>query len=194
MDWNSPYLLLLILPALGLLFLFDARTTHPMPMGRRRALLVVRSLLVACALVALASPAWVVKSNRQAVVFLLDHSRSQGDEGIRDVYAKAAELREKIPGDVPVGYVAVGSEGRVLSSPTTRAFDLEPDPAVMEEYGAQSNLSAAVTLSQGLFPSGVARHVIYVGDGQETRGDLKKSTREPAVAGMTFHAPFCLRR
>lgn len=188
MDWNSPYLLLLIVPALGLLFLFDAKTTHPMPMGRRRALLIIRSLLVACVLIALASPAWVVKSSRQAVVFVLDHSRSQGEDGIREVYQKAAELRKKIKDDIPVGYIAVGREGEVLGTPSTKDFDGEPDLAIMERQGSQSNLSAAVTLSQGLFPSGVARHVIYVGDGQETRGDLKKATREAAVAGMTFHA------
>lgn len=188
MDWNSPYLLLLILPALGLLFLFDARTTHPMPMGRRRALLIIRSLLVAAVLVALASPAWVIKSSRQAVIFVLDHSRSQGEDGIREVYEKAQALRGKIASDVPVGYVAVGKEGEVLGTPTTKGFDLEPNFDIMERHGSQSNLSSAVTLSQGLFPSGVARHVIYVGDGQETRGDLKKATREAAIAGMTFHA------
>ena len=129
MDWNSPYLLLLIIPALGLLFLFDARTTHPMPMGRRRALLVIRSLLVVCALIALASPAWVIRSNRQAVVFVLDHSRSQGEDGIREVFEKTKVLRGKIASDVPVGYVAVGSEGEVLATPSTGAFELEPDLA-----------------------------------------------------------------
>ena len=188
MDWETPYLLLLILPALGLLFFFDARTSHPMSMGRRRALLVVRSLLVACVLVALASPAWVVKSKRQAVIFVLDHSRSQGQDGILEVYAKAEELRRKISGDVEIGYVAVGSEGEVLSAPSEKDFEFVPDPALMERLGSQSNLSAAVTLTQGLFPAGVARHVVYVGDGLETRGDLLKSSREAAIAGLTFHA------
>jgi len=188
MDWNAPYILLLILPLLGLLFLFDARTTHPMSMGRRRALLMVRSLMVACVLIALASPAWIVKSNRQAVVFVLDHSRSQGAEGIREVYAKAEQLRSQIPGDVEIGYVAVGSQGEVLRAPSTKEFELSPDPELMERLGSQSNLSSAVTLTQGLFPAGVARHVVYVGDGQETRGDLKAISREAAIADVSFHA------
>ena len=188
MDWKNPYLLLLILPALCLLILFDSRSSHPMPMWRRRTLLVVRSLLVACVLVALASPALVIHSQRQALVFVLDHSRSQGERGIREVYAAAGSLRERLPGDVAVGYVAVGRETVVLRPPDTGGRGLEPDLAMMESLGAQSNLASAIDLSQGLFPAGGARHLIYIGDGQETRGDLKRATREAAISGVRFHA------
>ncbi len=188
MDWNHPYLLLIILPALAVLFWFDARTTHPMPQGRRRALLVIRSLLVVLALVALASPAWVVKSNRQAVVFVMDHSRSQGTEGVERVLESVNSMRDRMPGGVPKGYVAAGREGSVIANPTTKDIELEADPTIMDREGEQSNLAAAVTLAQGLFPAGVARHVVYVGDGQETRGDLRKVAREAALAGVKIHA------
>ena len=39
MDWDSSQLLLLAPVLLGLLFWFDARTTHPMSLQRRRMLL-----------------------------------------------------------------------------------------------------------------------------------------------------------
>jgi hypothetical protein len=79
MDWESPYFLLLAPVLIGLMFWFDARTTHPMSMGRRRALLIIRSLLVLATLVALASPWWTARTARQAVVFVMDHTRSQGE-------------------------------------------------------------------------------------------------------------------
>ena len=51
MDWLYPKVLLLLLPALAVLFWCDARSTHPMGATRRRLLLVLRSLLVVLALV-----------------------------------------------------------------------------------------------------------------------------------------------
>ena len=106
MDWESPYYLLLIPILVGLLFWFDAGTTHPMSSGRRRALLIIRSLLVLGILTALASPWWTVKISEQAVVFVMDHSQSLGKRGLEKVYEKTAALREGLPGDVPVEYVA----------------------------------------------------------------------------------------
>jgi len=56
LDWESPKLLLLILPALALLLWIESRTTHPMPPLRKRLLLVVRALGVMLAIAALAGP------------------------------------------------------------------------------------------------------------------------------------------
>lgn len=191
MDWESPYVLLVIVPLLAFLFYFDARTTHPMSMGRRRALFFLRVLLVFLALLALASPAWVVKSSRQAVVFVMDHSRSHGKKGIEKVYAETERIREKLPAGVPVAYVAAGSKGVVLED--VFEGDEEDEETryhldLMKTNGAQTNLSAAVALAQGLFPAGAARHVVIVSDGQETRGDLEKTAREASVTGLRVHA------
>jgi hypothetical protein len=78
MDWLHPNALFLILPALALLVWFDVRSNHPMSPQRRRLLLVLRALLVILALLALASPARVLTSREQAVIFVLDHRRSEG--------------------------------------------------------------------------------------------------------------------
>ena len=188
MDWEYPRLLLMIVPALALLMWFDARTTHPMSSGRRRWLLMVRALMVALAIAALASPAKVLKSTAQAVVFVLDHSRSQGEEGLGRVYAKAKELSEGLAAGVEVGFVSAGAEPEVLEVPGGDGFDFEMRTEVMERTGQQTNLSAAVAMAQGLFPAGAARHVVYVGDGQETRGSVEDAARDAAVTGVTIHA------
>ncbi|MEZ5304705.1 MAG: VWA domain-containing protein [Verrucomicrobiales bacterium] len=187
MDWESPYLLLLIVPALALLFWFDARTSHPMSEGRRRALLLVRALLVVLAAVALANPAYVIKSDEQAAIFVIDHSQSEGESGIRAAYAAAEKLRGDA-GGAPVGYVAAGSASTVLAEPAEDAPVPEPRLDLMQSAGAQTNLADAAALAQGLFPAGAARHLILLSDGQQTRGDLEKAAREAAAAGMKIHA------
>ncbi len=190
MDWLHPQILLFALPALGLLFWFDARSTHPMGATRRRLLFVVRSLLVLLAFVALASPARLMTSRDQSVLFLLDHSRSQGPEGLRAVYDIAGKLRRSIGGAADAGFVAFGEEGRLLLHPGER--DELPDPekaaALMDEIGASSNFERAVLLARGLFPGGSARHLVIVGDGVETRGSLLDAAAEAAVAGVKIHA------
>ena len=149
---------------------------------------MIRSLLVVLALVALASPARVIRSDRQAVVFVMDHSRSQGAEGVQRVYDAVEKIRENLPSGVPTGFVRAGREGGVIANPNENLEELVFDPVVVESDGEQSNLSAAATLAQGLFPAGVAQHIIYVGDGLETRGDFRKSAREASLMGVQFHA------
>ena len=190
MDWLYPKALLLILPALALLVWFDARSTHPMGAGRRRFLLVTRVLLVLLAILAIASPARLMTSRDQSVLFLLDHSRSQGEAGLKSVYESAARVRETLGSGATIGYVAVGSEGRLLLHPGSKG-DL-PDPAaamaLMGEIGASSNLERGALLARGLFPAGSSRHLILVGDGVETQGSLVDAANEAAVAGIKIHA------
>lgn len=188
MDWESPRILLLIIPAAALLLWFDAKTSHPMSQGRRRALLAVRLLLVGLILAALASPAWLVRSDSQAAIFVLDHSRSEGGDGLAEVYRRAGDLRERIPDGIPVGVVAAGAEPSLINEPTTGEIPFVPQPELMESSGAQTNLASAVTMAQGLFPAGAARHIILVTDGLETRGSLEQAARDAAVASTRIHA------
>jgi Ca-activated chloride channel family protein len=190
MDWLYPKALLLILPALALLVWFDARSTHPMGAGRRRFLLVTRALLVILAILALASPARLMTSRDQSVLFLLDHSRSQGEAGLKSVYESAARVRETLGSAAMVGYVAVGSEGRLLLHPGSKGDLLDPAAAaaLMGEIGASSNFERGALLARGLFPAGSSRHLILVGDGVETQGSLLNAANEAAVAGIKIHA------
>ncbi|MCP5550983.1 MAG: VWA domain-containing protein [Akkermansiaceae bacterium] len=190
MDWLHPKLLLFALPALALLLWFDARSSHPMSMARRRGLLVVRSLLVLLGLLGLASPARVVKSRQQAAIFVLDHSRSEGDDGLSRVYRTAEELAGGLPSDVTVGYIAAGREAEVLVYPEEEGKALlgEPRRELAERIGSETNLGRAVRLAKGIFPSGSSRHVILVTDGQETAGSLEQTAREAAVSGIRLHA------
>lgn len=189
MDWFYPNALLLILPGLALLFWFDLKSTHPMPAGRRRFLFLVRSLLLILAVVAIASPAKLLTSRDQSVLFLLDHSRSQGEAGMSAVYDTARAVNDGLGGSATVGYLATGEEGRLLLNPGATGFpNLDEAPALMDEIGASSNFERGFQLARGLFPGGSSRHIVLVGDGVETRGSLLEAAREAAIAGIKIHA------
>lgn len=189
MDWFYPNALLLILPGLALLFWFDLKSTHPMPAGRRRFLFLVRSLLLILAVVAIASPAKLLTSRDQSVLFLLDHSRSQGEAGISAVYDTARSVSDQVDGSATVGYLATGEEGQLLLNPGSGGFpNLDEASALMDEIGASSNFERGFQLARGLFPGGSSRHLVLVGDGVETRGSLLEAAREAAIAGIKIHA------
>ncbi|MDC0312037.1 VWA domain-containing protein [bacterium] len=191
MDWLHPQLLLLAIPAFLLLVWFDAKSSHPMSEKRRRWLLIVRTLLVLIGLLALASPARVVNSNKQAAIFVMDHSRSEGEEGLQKVYETTAAIRKGLSADVEAGFIAEGRESRVLAYPGETVSDdffAKPNLDLIEEIGAESNFAAAIRMAKGIFPGGASRHIVLVSDGNETTGSLETVAEEAAVAGLKIHA------
>lgn len=187
MDWESPYLLLLILPAVAFLLWVEGRSAHPMSPERKRVLLIVRALGVLLALAALAGPAKVVNSSRRAVVIAVDHSQSLGAEGLRSAVEKARALRASLPGDVDVSLVGFGETAQLLDDADLNDPDLAKLKTSLEKHGAQSNYSGALEFARALFPAGTARHVVLIGDGHETRGGLQGAARAAALADVQVH-------
>ncbi|MFP4055443.1 MAG: VWA domain-containing protein [Candidatus Brocadiia bacterium] len=188
MDWSHPLLLMLALPVVVLLVWFHRRTVHPMSLARRRALLVVRSTLVVLALLALASPAWQQMTDEQAVIFVTDHSQSQGVGGLRRAYERMDALAAELPQRTYVGVLSAGASVVVRRAPARRWEPLAPDEGLVADDGAQTDLAAAVALSQGLFPPGTARRIVLITDAVQTRGDLERAARDAAVAGVRIDA------
>ena len=188
MDWQHPYLLLLIFPALAFLLWVERKSAHPMTAGRKRVLLMVRTLGVILALAALAGPAKVVSSNRRAVVVAVDASQSLGGEGVKAALGRAATLKASLPGDVEVFSVGFGDEARLLKEADLKTPDTGLLAEMKKSHGAQSNYAAAVEYARALFPAGTSRHVVLVGDGHETRGSLLEAARGASLGEVHIHA------
>jgi uncharacterized membrane protein len=188
MDWQSPYLLLLIFPALAFLLWAERKSAHPMSSERKRLLLLVRALGIIAALTALADPAKVVSSSQRAVVLALDHSQSLGDQGVAEVLGKAEEIRRSLPADVVVSTIGFGGESHLLGPEEMAGADRQARwTAALQKEGAQSNYAGALDYARALFPAGTSRHVIMIGDGHETRGSLVSAARAALVAGVQVH-------
>ncbi len=185
-DWLYPKILLFALPAVFLLVLAGHRSVHPMSRQRRRALLITRSLCVVLGLACLASPAKLIESSQQSVIFVVDHSRSIGKEGVRKALAEAQKIISGFDSSLSVGVVAAGVEGEIIQVPG-KTKSLRFDEALIDRIGAATNLEKGCRLARGIFPAGSSPHLVIVGDGVETRGSLLKFAREAAVSGIKIH-------
>ncbi len=188
MDWAAPLVLALALLLLPLLAVWQRGTVHPMSPWRRRALLVVRAALVVLILLAIASPAWEQTTEEQAVIFVMDHSRSQGLSGMTFACERAESLAAGLPAGTRVGVISAGASTVVRRLPTTERSAIPPEEGLLESDGAQTDLAAAVALARGLFPAGTARRIVLLPDGMQTRGALEEAAREAELAGSRIDA------
>jgi len=188
MDWVNAHYVLIALPAVLLLWWFHRGSLRPMSLARRRLLLLVRSLLVVVTLLALAGPAWEQLTDRQTVIFVMDHSQSQGASGVGEGYQRAAQLADSLPGGAQVGFLSAGESTLVRQVPGQGTEVPAPDESLLAEDGGQTDLASALSLASGLFPPGTSRRVVLVGDGQQTRGDLLAAARDAALREIVIDA------
>jgi uncharacterized membrane protein len=186
MDWASPKLLLLALPAFALLLWFENNSAHPMEGLRKRLLLVVRALIILLVLAALAGPARVSQTGKKALGILVDTSQSMGTEGLEKALKAAQTLQSKIGSNAETFMVRIGDQPELFSSvvPTNP----EQSKTWQTNHGGDSQYSAAVEYALALFPAGTSRDLVIIGDGQETRGSLLEAAREAAVSNTKLHA------
>ena len=184
MDWESPKLLLLILPAVALLLWIESRSLHPVTGLRKRLLLVVRAIGGMLAIAGLAGPAQVTQTGRKALGIVVDASQSMGEEGLAKSMAEAERVQKALGGDIDSFVVQLGSEPALLPEGGTAAMQAE----WQKKNGSDSHYAAAIEYAEAMFPPGVSRNILLIGDGHETRGSLLAAAREAAVSGITLHA------
>ncbi len=188
MDWANPYLLLWIAPAAVLVWFLGRRSLHPMSSTRRRWLLAVRVACVLLILLALAAPAWELDTEDEAIVFVVDHSKSLGPEGMASAAKRVNAIMGDLPSDALVGIVSAGATTKVLRPVGADHGALTPDADLSERDGSETDLAGAVALASGLFPPGTSRRLVLVSDGLETRGDVTEAAREAALRGIVIDA------
>lgn len=183
MDWESPKILLLALPAMALLLWFESRSAHPMEGLRKRLLLVVRALGILLALLALAGPARVSQTGQKALGIVVDASQSMGAEGLQQSLAEARRLQNGLGAEAESFIVMLGAQPALLPKGP------EPDVTSFQNtQGGDSHYSAAIDYAQALFPAGASRDIVLIGDGHETRGSLLEAARQANVNGVRLHA------
>ncbi len=184
MSFEHPALLLLIVPAVLLVMWAAKRSVHPMSPERKKLLLIVRSALLSLLILALAMPSVDETSEEQAVIFLVDHSKSLGEAGLRRATERVTTLLDHIPDGAFVGALAFAASPKVLIPPTKDAVSFVPDDAFQRDQGHATDLSAGLSLAAGLFPPGVARRIVVVSDAVETQGDAEEAARDLGIGGV----------
>ena len=116
--FETPLALLLLVPALAVTMALYMSARRRVGAGRRRAALVVRTMLLSALVLALAGFRLVLPVDRLATVFVVDLSDSVGNEGRQEALAFLRETLDVIPDGDLAGIVAFGKEALVERLPS----------------------------------------------------------------------------
>ena len=159
---------LLALGILPLLAYWSHGTLAPLGRARRAVALVLRAAIVCLLVLALAGLSWVVPTDRLAVLFVIDVSRSIPRELLRRAQDWVDRQLASKPVDDLAGVVYFAGTPRLEIPPVEYAELRDPEGEVQPEA---TDIAAALRLAQASFPDGVARRIVLVSDGNETTGD-----------------------
>lgn len=149
--------------------------------GRKWTALALRSLILACLVMALAGAELVKKSDKLAVFFLLDHSDSV-PEDLRLATAQAvrnAAQTYKTERD-EAGVIVFGEEASI-ELPVDTTLDLERIYSYVNPE--QTDLAGAIRLAMAAFPQGYKKRIVVYSDGNETRGSAVEEAKLAQAAG-----------
>lgn len=186
LEFGRPWALWLLVFLVPLLYL--AWTTRaPLRRGRWWLATVLRVLLLLLVVGALADVRWSRTTDRIAVFFLVDGSKSTGSRAVE----KASELIERelrqvedsgspwraadeqfgiiVFGQRPLLRRAMGPKGVVALEP--------PDP----ETAMFTNIGRAMRYAVTQFPSGCQKRIVLLSDGNENLGDAVEDARFAAA-------------
>lgn len=173
---------LLGLPLAGAYFaLVSRRSRAALPIRPQRLALAVRLGAAALLLLALAGTHTVRRTDRQATLFVLDVSQSINPN------ARARSLRYVADAVRGMGR---GDEAGVVTFGRTPALDVPlspaPDLAAIQgtEAGDATDLAAALRLAEGTFPPTLAKKIVVLSDGGETRGDAQAEADALRLSGV----------
>ncbi len=180
-SFDAPLALLLLIPALLLTVGLHTGARRRMGSGRRRAALVVRSLLLGALVFALAGFQLVLPVDRLATVFVVDLSDSVGNAGREDALAFLREtLKERPDGDV-AGIVAFGKGALVERLPSELT---EIDRLASAPVRSATDIGAALRLAAAPFPDDAQKRIVLLSDGNDTTGDGQTEAALAASRGV----------
>lgn len=143
--------------------------------------------MVLLTLVALAGPARLERNQGRAVGFVVDVSQSLGREGLEQVAKEVRRLSDAFGSGVQQFAVLAGQRPEVVEIGVIGSGDLGDLLKVQAREGGQTDYAAAMELAAGLFPAGVGRELVLVGDGFETQGLASAQARRLTAVGVRIH-------
>jgi Ca-activated chloride channel family protein len=176
LRFEAPIWLLLLIPALALTFIPHLAARRRMGVGRRRAAIAIRTLLISALVFALAGFQLVLPVDRLATVFVVDLSDSVGNDGREDALAFLRESLELMPEGDQAGIVAFGKDALVERLPEELR---EIDRLRSAPVKAATDVGAALRLAAALFPDAAQKRIVLLSDGNDTTG---RGQREAALA------------
>ncbi|HEX7195316.1 MAG TPA: VWA domain-containing protein, partial [Candidatus Limnocylindria bacterium] len=171
----------LAVPAVAIVVIGWLGASRTLPVGRRIASLVIRLVLVACLVLALAGVRLALPSDRLSVVYLLDASASMLDATREDLVSWARDSVREMPEGDTAGVVVFGGDALVDRLPSE--LDELSEPASEPVVGA-TDVGAAVRLAAAIFPAGTQQRIVLLSDGNDTAGDADDAIAAASARGI----------
>ncbi|MFN8452935.1 MAG: VWA domain-containing protein, partial [Anaerolineae bacterium] len=179
MTFTTPLALLLLLTIPVVIYVGLPRVRFRR--GRDIASLILRTLMLALVIFALAGTQLVGAADKLAVVFLVDVSDSVGQQMQE---AETAYIRDALATMRPDDQAAVVVFGgnALVERPMSSVRELAPLRST--PVTGNTDLEEALSLGMALFPAGAAKRVVILSDGLPTVGDVDMVARRAAATGV----------
>ena len=149
--------------------------------SRARLALLVRSVMIAALVAALAGVAVVLPADRLATVFVVDLSDSVGNGGRAEALAFVREALEERPDGDVAGVVAFGRDALVERLPAELS---ELDRIASTPVRGATDIGAALRLAAALFPDATQQRIVLLSDGNDTTGSGQVEAARAGARGI----------
>src|SRR3954452_7282421 len=179
--FDAPLALLILVPALAFTLLLHAASRRRIGAGRRRAALLVRSLVLAALVLAVAGFQLVLPVDRLATVFVVDLSDSVGTAGREEALAFVRDSLKEMPNGDVAGIVAFGKEALVERLPAELR---EVERIASTPTRAAADIGGPPRLATALFPDDTQKRIVLLSDGNDTTGSGQTEAALAAARGV----------
>ena len=184
MEITHPWFLALALFGVAALWLAMRRSLADLTPAQRRACLLVRALLLACMILALAGVRLLRRGDDLGVLFLVDDSASISPEA-RDAARRYVEdsLRHRRPRD-QAGVLGFARQAAVWQAPAASSQLPARWPDTPPADRAGTDIGRALDFAASVLPPGPARRVVLLSDGNDTASAGPQTAARLAAAGI----------
>lgn len=179
-DFTNPlalFLFLLLLPVIS----WYRHSIADMPSFRRKAVFVIRLIIVILIILSLAGFRFQLPRNELSVLFLVDASLSISPENKEWALEYIREKAKNLPKGDTIGVIVFGKDAYLEEN-------LSKDPKIVKfstiTSPLQTNISGALQLATAVFPESSIKRIVLISDGNENAGDSGRQALVAAARGV----------